>query len=51
MALPISCIPELKGEPAARFVAQADLAYANRGSIDFQKQMATMRAVLKKAKL
>jgi hypothetical protein len=51
LASPIKTVPELRGDAAARFVAAADAAFANRGSVVFSKQNAAMKAILKKAKL
>ena len=38
-------------EAAARFVEAADEALEKRGSIDFSKQVAKARAILKRSKL
>ena len=43
--------PVLHGEAAARFVEAADEALQKRGSIDFSKQLAKARAILKRSKL
>ena len=48
MAIEIKPIPVLRGKAAARFVEEADRnAKERRGSIDFTKQVAKMRAILK----
>ena len=47
----IDTIPVLHGEAAARFVEAADEALEKRGSIDFSKQVAKARAILKRSKL
>ena len=49
MAIEIKPIPVLRGKAAARFVEEADRK--RRGSIDFTKQVAKMRAILKRSKL
>ena len=52
MAIEIKPIPVLRGKAAARFVEEADRnAKEQRGSIDFTKQVAKMRAILKRSKL
>ena len=52
MAIEIKPIPVLCGKSAARFVKEADRnAKERRGSIDFTKQVAKMRAILKRFKL
>ena len=51
MAIEIKTIPVLHGEAAARFVEAADEALEKRGSIDFSKQVAKARAILKRSKL
>ena len=51
MALEFKTIPVLHGEAAARFVEAADEALEKRGSIDFSKQVAKARAILKRSKL
>ena len=51
MAIEIKTIPVLHGEAAARFVEAADEALEKRGSIDFSKQVANARAILKRSKL
>ncbi len=50
MALAISGIPMLTGEVARAFRNKAEEAMKNRGSIDFSKQRAEMKAILAKAK-
>ena len=45
MAIEIKTIPVLHGEAAARFV---EAALEKRGSIDFSKQVAKARAILKR---
>ena len=42
---------QFQGEAAARFVEAADEALEKRGSIDFSKQVAKARAILKRSKL
>lgn len=51
MALAISNIPVLKGKVAEEFVRKAEKAEKERGTIDFSKQRASMKAILAKAKL
>lgn len=51
MAIEFKTIPVLHGEAAARFVEAADEALEKRGSIDFSKQVAKTRAILKRSKL
>ena len=52
MAIEIKPIPVLRGKAAERFVEEADRnARENRGSVDFSKQVAKMRAILKRSKL
>lgn len=51
MAIEIKTIPVLHGEAAVRFVEAADEALEKRGSIDFSKQVAKTRAILKRSKL
>ena len=51
MAIEIKTIPVLHGEAAARFVEAADEALEKRGFIDFSKQVAKARAILKRSKL
>lgn len=51
MALPIRSTPELKGKVAVEFIRNAEIAYKNRASVDFSKQFAIMKSILKKAKL
>lgn len=51
MAIEFKTIPVLHGEAAARFVEAADEALEKRGSIDFSKQVAKARAILKRSRL
>lgn len=51
MAIELKTIPVLHGEAAARFVEAADEALQKRGSIDFSKQLAKARAILRRSKL
>lgn len=51
MAKEIRSIPTLKGDLAQEFVRKADEALANKGSVDFSKQAAVTRSILRKAKL
>lgn len=51
MALAISGIPMLVGDEALAFREKAEEALKYRGSIDFSKQRAEMKAILSKAKL
>lgn len=51
MALAISNIPVLKGKAAEAFIRKARQAEKERGSIDFSKKRAEMKAILAKAKL
>lgn len=51
MAMAISGIPMLTGKEALDFREKAEKAMTQRGSIDFSKQRAEMKAILEKAKL
>ena len=51
MALAISGIPMLTGDEALAFREKAEETLKKRGSIDFSKQRAEMKAILAKAKL
>lgn len=52
MAIDIKPVPTLHGKPAARFIKEADKnASQRRASIDFTKQVAKARAILKRSKL
>ena len=51
MALAIINIPVLKGKAAEAFIRKARQAEKERGSIDFSKKRAEMKAILAKAKL
>lgn len=51
MAIEFKTIPVLHGEAAVRFVEAADEALEKRGTIDFSKQVAKARAILKRSKL
>ena len=51
MAIKFKTTPVLHGEAAARFVEAADEALEKRGTIDFSKQVAKARAILKRSKL
>ncbi len=52
MAIEIKPIPVLRGKVALRFVEEADRnAKEKRGSIDFTKQVAKMRTILKRSRL
>ncbi|WP_337782673.1 hypothetical protein [Segatella sp.] len=50
MALAISGIPMLTGDGALAFREKAEETLKKRGSIDFSKQRAEMKAILAKAK-
>ena len=50
MALAISGIPMLTGDEALAFRERAEETLEKRGSIDFSKQRAEMKAILAKAK-
>ena len=50
MALAISGIPMLTGDEALAFREKAEETLKKRGSIDFSKQRAEMKAILAKAK-
>ena len=50
MALAISGIPMLTGDEALAFRERAEETLKKRGSIDFSKQRAEMKAILAKAK-
>lgn len=51
MAIEMKYIPVLRGKAAVRFVEEADKnAMEKRGSIDFSKQVAKMRAILNNSK-
>ena len=51
MAIAIKSIPTLKDKEAAAFVKKAEEAAANRGTINFTKQIKDAQAILAKAKL
>ena len=51
MALAISGIPMLTGDEALAFREKAEETLKKRGSIDFSKQRAEMKAILAKAKI
>ena len=51
MAIEIKPVPVLHGEAAARFVEAADEALEKRGSIEFSKQVAKTRTILKRSRL
>lgn len=51
MAMAINNIPVLKGKVAENFIRKAKQAEKERGTIDFSKQRAAMKAILAKAKL
>lgn len=51
MAVEMKTIPVLKGEAAARFVEAAEAALEKRGTIDFSKQVAKARAILKRSNM
>ena len=50
MAIAISGIPMLTGDEALAFRERAEETLRKRGSIDFSKQRAEMKAILAKAK-
>ena len=50
MAIAISGIPMLTGDEALAFRERAEETLKKRGSIDFSKQRAEMKAILAKAK-
>ena len=50
MALAISGIPMLTGDEALAFRERAEETLKKRGSIDFSKQRAEMKAILAKAR-
>ena len=50
MAIAIKSIPTLKDKEAAAFVKKAEEAAANRGAIDFTKQIKDAQAILAKSK-
>ena len=50
MSLEISGIPVLIGDEALAFRVKAEESLKKRGSIDFSKQHAEMKAILSKAK-
>ena len=50
MALAISGIPMLTGDEALAFREKAEETLKKRGSIDFSKQRAEMKAILAKAR-
>ena len=50
MALAINGIPMLTGDEALAFREKAEETLKKRGSIDFSKQRAEMKAILAKAK-
>ncbi|MCM1108879.1 MAG: hypothetical protein NC388_07475 [Clostridium sp.] len=51
MALAIANIPVLEGDEAENFVRMAHENESRRGSVDLTEAVATMREILKKAKL
>lgn len=51
MAIDIKTIPVLHGEAAERFVEAAETALEKRGTIDFSKQVAKAREILKRSNL
>lgn len=51
MAYYIKPIPTLTGDAAQRFNERAAAAEANRGSVDFTRQVAVARSILSKAHL
>lgn len=50
MAISIKSIPTLKGKEAERFVAKANEASEERGTVDFSRQIKMCAEILKKAK-
>ena len=49
MAMPINNVPVLTGRVAERFVKRAEDAIRRRGTVDFSKQKAEMKAILANA--
>lgn len=50
MAIAIKSIPTLKDDAAAAFVENAAKAVSKKASVNFSKQVASTRSILKKAK-
>lgn len=50
MAMAISNVPVLTGKAAEVFVQKAEKAMRRRGTVDFSKQKAEMKAILANAK-
>lgn len=50
MAMAISNVPVLTGSAAESFVKKAEKAMRRRGTVDFSKQKAEMKAILANAK-
>ena len=51
MAIANRPIPTLKGDAAKRFIDKADKASKKRETVDYSKQVNTMRAILKKSNM
>lgn len=51
MAIAIKSIPTLKNDAAKAFVQNAEAATSKRGTVNFSKQVASTRTILKKARL
>lgn len=50
MAIAIKSIPTLKNDQAAAFIAKAEQAASNRGTVKFAKQVKVTNAILEKSK-
>ena len=51
MAIAIKSIPTLKNDAAKAFVQNAEAASSMRATVNFSKQVASTRTILKKAKM
>lgn len=51
MAIAIKSIPTLKNDAAKAFVQNAEAASSKRATVNFSKQVASTRTILKKAKM
>ena len=48
MAVHMKSIPTLRGQVGSRFIAMSEDNFHRRGSVDFSKEAANSRAILKK---
>jgi len=51
MAIAIRSTPVLKGTVAEKFVTEAEANLKNKGSVDFSKQLQSVKKILKKAQI